>query len=73
MNDFLIGREHWERIENALKISSDAVSRSHTRIAYNPSLDNENFVSTLKNNIYVNSKRSSKWRRISTELLNKIA
>jgi hypothetical protein len=35
LSDFLIGREHWGRIENTLKMESDLVSRDHTRLAFN--------------------------------------
>jgi hypothetical protein len=35
LNDFLIGREYWGRTQNCMKISSDQISRDHSRILYN--------------------------------------
>lgn len=72
LDDFLIGREHWERSENALKVSSDAVSRKHTRLAYNNGTNIDSVVSSLKNIILESTKQSSKWRKLSTEMLSKI-
>jgi hypothetical protein len=70
--DFLIGREHWERSENALKVSTDAVSRKHTRLSYNNGTNIDSTVSILKHIIQESTMKSSKWRKLSIGILSKI-
>jgi hypothetical protein len=75
LSDFIFGREQWGRTENCLRISSDLISRLHSRIAFNNAAlrkTSETLLAIIKNIIKHETHYSSPFRKVSYQLWERI-